>query len=51
MAESDDMSWRKFKVLLRGLSANSALAISLRNKGDGEGEPIEDEEGRVLSAL
>jgi len=48
MEEADSLSWRKFNILLKSLSADSALARSIR--ADGE-KPIEDEEGKLLSML
>jgi hypothetical protein len=46
--EADNLTWRKFNVLLKSLSADSALARSIR--ADGE-KPVEDEEGKLLSML
>ena len=36
------MSWRRFLILLRGLSANSALAMSLSQRKDEQPEYTDD---------
>jgi len=46
--EADNLTWRKFKVLLKSLSAESALARSIQSD---EEAPIEDEEGVLMNML
>jgi hypothetical protein len=46
--EADNLTWRKFKVLLKSLSAESALARSIQSD---EEAPIEDKEGKMMKLL
>jgi hypothetical protein len=46
--EADNLTWRKFKNLLRALSADSALARSVRSD---EEAPVEDTEGKMMKLL
>ena len=48
MEEADNISWRRFKVLMKGLSSESALARSIQSDAD---EPVEDVEGKILDAF
>lgn len=47
------MTWRRFLVLLQGLSADSALAMSIRSEQDGKKpeKPAYDSDEKAEQAL
>lgn len=53
MTASEEMSWRRFLILLQGLSANSALAVSLQSEKDNKEPEIQeyDDDKKAEKAL